>query len=337
MDGAGQLGVGRVGPLIEYAAGTMRRSIDTLVLLVCARAERAIANAWSGGASVPRGRELRRLLLRLHGDASGFPGNVDERVATLEAQRRGASQSGPIGLVELSGAAVARPDPLAELAAELGLSAIAADVLLVVAARELPEAGEVAQLYGLLGELIGLERSAPTSEFLVQELLDGTWPRDRVSMELDPIERLLRAGIVRATGTRPFTALSAHPALIERLRGRPSLAIRSDVELVEPGREPADPALVAELGEALARCGPGRLRLDLRGPARLAQVASTLRRGLARVDPRGASAAAIGDLLRHAWFLGRVPAIVGGGGDPPVAAAIADYPGPLIVVADAIS
>jgi hypothetical protein len=111
--------------------------------------------------------------------------------------------------------------PIAELIDEFGLSPVAVDVLLVIAAPSLD--GDVARLYGILGNDPG---RAMVDELLVQHILAGRVSRHDVAMELHARAPLVRLGIVdvNASRPRPFAALEVEPVVLDRLRcERPDL------------------------------------------------------------------------------------------------------------------
>lgn len=298
-------------------------------LLVCAWAERAIANAWSCGASPERARELRRLLTRLHGTEHGFPGQVDARAQRLAQGWRARAAAGAA-----APAAPAAPaaHAMTALERELGLSEVAADVLLVLAAIDLPEWGEVAQLYRLLAELVAVDPVQAPCEYLVHELLDGTWSRAQISAELEEDAPLVAAGLVNVSGRRPFATLAVAPAIVGRLRGRaptPGLP----VERVLPSRA----RRLDEVPAELASLGPSALRVAVRGAchpqrASLRGLASRWRRPIAVLDAAHLAAlspASALACLRQLQHGGDIPAI-----DETTSAVVAQVPagyqGPLV-------
>lgn len=269
MDEPGRAGLRRVGPLIaaELSAEPW--------LLVCAWAERAIANAWSCGASPERAKELRRLLTRLHGTEHGFPGQVDARAQRLAQGWRARG---------VAVAAAPAAHVMVALERELGLSEVAAEVLLVLAAIDLPEWGEVAQLYRLLAELVGVEPAQAPCEYLVHELLDGTWSRAQISAELEDDAPLVASGVVTVSGRRPFATLAVAPAIVGRLRGRAPVS-SVPIERVLPSRA----RRLDEVPAALASLAPGSSRVAVRGAghaqrAALRGLASRWGRPIAVVD-----------------------------------------------------
>ncbi|MBA3397181.1 MAG: hypothetical protein H0T89_31420, partial [Deltaproteobacteria bacterium] len=108
--------------------------------------------------------------------------------------------------------------PLAELADELGLSATAIDILLVIAAPALH--GEVARMYGILANDPG---RALVDQRLVEQILEGRVNRHDIAAELHPRSPLVRLGIVEARARRPgpFAALEIDGVILARLRGEP--------------------------------------------------------------------------------------------------------------------
>lgn len=292
-------------------------------LLVCAWAERAIANAWSCGASPERARELRRLLTRLHGAEHGFPGQVDARVERLAQRWRARA-------VEVDAAPAACA--MASLERELGLSEVAADVLLALAAIDVPQWGELAQLYRLLAELVAVEPTQVPCEYLLHELLDGTWSRDEISAELEEDAPLVASGLVAVAGRRPFAVLTASPAVTGRLRGRaPTSGL--PVERVLPSRA----RRLDEVPAELASLGPSALRVAVRGAchpqrASLRGLASRWRRPIAVLDAADLAAlspASALACLRQLQHGGDIPAI-----DETTSAVAAQVPagyqGPLV-------
>ncbi|HSK04352.1 MAG TPA: hypothetical protein VK932_24025, partial [Kofleriaceae bacterium] len=110
------------------------------------------------------------------------------------------------------------PTPLAELADEFGLSPVAIDVLLVIAAPSLD--GDVARMYGILGNDPG---RALVDELLVQRVLGDRVNRHDVAAQLHLQAPLVRLGIVavKRSRPRPFAALEVDPVVLSRLRGEP--------------------------------------------------------------------------------------------------------------------
>ncbi|MEJ7601373.1 MAG: hypothetical protein WKG01_25950 [Kofleriaceae bacterium] len=103
--------------------------------------------------------------------------------------------------------------PLGQLAAELGLSPLAVDVLLVVAAPSLWS--EAARLYGILANDPG---RAVVDEALLEQIL-GDRGRHALAAELDPRAPLVRLGILSVDArARPFASLTVHPIILARLR-----------------------------------------------------------------------------------------------------------------------
>jgi AAA+ superfamily predicted ATPase len=242
--------------------------------------------------------------------------------------------------------------PVAELADELGLSPVAIDVLLVIAAPALD--GDIARLYGILANDPG---RAMVDQLLVQYVLGDRISRHDVAAELGPRAPLIRLGIVAVEPSRPapFAGLRVDPVVLARLRGEPgeldgAPAIRRadcalDALALAPGvlgaaldalAHAARPARIAIRG----RAGAGRRTL-------LAALAHRAGRALGEIDatalPRDAErfADALRTALRRAQLAGLLPAIVGldavvldqRSGDELAHDALATHPGPLAVIA----
>jgi hypothetical protein len=307
---------------------------------------RAIAGAW----------DTRRIGA---GNEGAHP--YEHEVTALVGMNAGFAQDhlavARYALVEHEAALAADPrhrsasTPVAELADELGLSPLAIDVLLVIAAPSLH--GDVARLYRILGDDPG---RAMVDELLVQHVLGDRVSRHDVAAELDPGAPLVRLGIVGVgpSRPRPFAALEVDPVVLSRLRGEPP-------ELgAAPVVRPADRALAAlELApgvlasaiDALARAArPARIAVRGRaGSGRrtlLAGFAQRAGRALGVIDatrlPRDAERFVEGlkTALRRAQLAGLVPVVHGLdalGFDPCSGAELAHevlaaHPGPLAVL-----
>ncbi len=212
--------------------------------------------------------------------------------------------------------------PLAELADELGLSPIALDILLVIAAPAIH--GEVARLYGVLANDPG---RALVDQLLVEQILAGRFNRHDVAAELHPRAPLVALGIVetRSSRPRPFTGLEVDAVILARLRGEsPELGAAPVVRTAD--RELAELELargvVAAAVDAFARAGrPARISVRGRAGtgrrALLAAIAAQANRALGVIDtaqlPREADqfARALQLALRRAQLAGLVPVVRG--------------------------
>ncbi|HSK00305.1 MAG TPA: hypothetical protein VK932_03650, partial [Kofleriaceae bacterium] len=109
--------------------------------------------------------------------------------------------------------------PIDELAHDFGLSPLAVDILLVVAAPVLW--GELAEVYAMLS---GERGRAVCHELLVCKVL-GFPPgmRHEIATELDPRAPLVRYGLVHVSSDRPrpFATLAPEPLVIDRIRDLP--------------------------------------------------------------------------------------------------------------------
>jgi hypothetical protein len=245
----------------------------------------------------------------------------------------------------------ASPTPIAELIDELGLSAVAIDVLLVIAAPALD--GDVARMYGILGNDPG---RAMVDELLVQHVLAERVSRHDVAAELHPRAPLVRLGIVdvKPSRPRPFAALEVDPVVLSRLRGE--LPALGAAPVVRPADRDLDaielaPGVLLSAIEALARATrPARIAIRGRaGSGRrtlLAALAQRAGRSLGAIDaailPRDAErfTDALRLALRRAQLAGLIPVVHGleavvfhdqRGGDV-ARDALAAHPGPLAVL-----
>jgi ATPase family protein associated with various cellular activities (AAA) len=241
--------------------------------------------------------------------------------------------------------------PLGALAAELGLSPLAVDILLVVATPALWS--EAARLYGILAN--DPDR-ALVDEALVEQIIGPRASRHELAAELDPRAPLVRLGAIAIdhARARPFAALEVDPIILARLRCEapdlgPGLATRgSDRALEELAL--ADHVVPAALA-ALARA-PVPARIAVRGRhgagrrTLIAALAAEAGRALGVVElallPRGERdlAAALRGGLRRAQLAGLLPCVVGledvAFGEREHREQLVDvlraHPGPLVVV-----
>jgi hypothetical protein len=243
------------------------------------------------------------------------------------------------------------PAPIAELADELGLSPVAIDVLLVIAAPSLH--GDVARLYGILGNDPG---RAMVDELLVQHVLGDRVSRHDVAAELDPRAPLVRLGIVgvKSSRPRPFAALEVDPVVLSRLRGEPpELGATPVVRHADRPLAALElaPGVLASAIAALARAArPARIAVRGRaGSGRrtlLAAFAQLAGRALGVIDatllPRDAErfVEALQTALRRAQLAGLVPVVHGldavvfdqRSGTELAHEILAAHPGPLAVL-----
>lgn len=310
---------------------------------VALRTLRAIALSWDSRrlgygneGHHPYEHEVSALL----GMSRGF---AEDHVASAEAALAEHEASLPADLRDPR-------SPLGALAIELGLSSLAVEVLLVVAAPALWS--EAARLYGILANDPG---RAVVDEALIEQILAERSGRHALAQELDPRAPLLRLGLVSADARpRPFASLTVHPTILARLRRElpdlgPGLTARgSDRSLEELV---LGDGVIENAIKALARCtGPARIALRGRSGAGrrtlLASFAAEANRALGIIDisvlPRreGALAPAIVASMRSAQLAGLLPCILGlediAFGERDVREAVAEvlraHPGPLALV-----
>jgi len=239
---------------------------------------------------------------------------------------------------------------LGALAAELGLSPLALDVLLVVAAPSLWS--EAARLYGILANDPG---RAVVDEALLEQILGEGVGRHALASELDPRAPLVRLGIIHVDArTRPFAGLTVHPIILSRLRRElPDLGLGLTARGSDRGLEELviGGTVVTDALAALARSSvPARIAVRGRpGSGRrtlLSAIAAEAHRALGIVDisllPRrdGALAGAIAASIRAAQLAGLLPCVLGlediAFGERDVREAVAEvlraHPGPLAVI-----
>ena len=211
--------------------------------------------------------------------------------------------------------------PVAELCTELGLSARAIDIVMVIAAAAL--LGEISRLYGILSNDAA---RAGVDELLVQQVLAGRHDRHDLAAELDPRAPLVRLGIVHSAGKRrPFSELSLDPVVLDRLRAvapelGAAITLRADsceLAALDLSRPVLDAALAA-----LARPPTAPVRIAVRGRvgsgrrSLLAALTAAAGRTLAVIDaqalPRRADAFVdeLATVLRRIHLAGHVPCLV---------------------------
>jgi hypothetical protein len=214
--------------------------------------------------------------------------------------------------------------PLGALAAELGLSALALDILLVVAAPTVW--GEAARLYGILANDPGRPM---VDELLVHTVLGAARAsRHDLAHELDPRAPLVRSGAIQLAGNRPrpFAELTVDPVIVARLRAElpelgAAIAVRPPTVTLDALEVPA--AVLREALTSLARRGEAPARIAVRGRpgtgrrTLLATLAARAGRELGVIDsallPRAPEAftAGLRAALRRVHLAGLLPCVVG--------------------------
>jgi hypothetical protein len=329
-----------------------REHVDDLVQLIELRAARAIAEAWNTGQlsrpsedQRPFEREVLALLGRTGGYATDLLADAEARLAE-HTQRTAARAAATI--------AAGTRLPCVELAREIGLSAIAIQILMVVVAPLIR--GEIARLYGVLAND---EHRPLVDRFLVEVVIAGADPRVRseIASELSPDAPLIRFGLVRQAGESPlFAELSVDPVLVDRIRGHDgggggATTLRDATRTLAELRLPDE--LVRELVLVLAeqRRAGAPLRLVLRGRrgagrhSVIAALAARVGRRVAAIDasrlPRSATRLALGLRLELTRALLRraVPVVsgletvdaAGGDGQEAITEVIRTHPGPIVI------
>jgi hypothetical protein len=247
----------------------------------------AIARAWDEGRLAFAQSAGLPFQSEVSGVTSGQRGLAIDELASARARLEDVAGAA----LEARRSVTPRLPPLDRLGTELGLSPIARDLLLLVAAPSLW--GELARLYGILSNDDGRPL---IDEHLLTELLVEQADPAQIARELDDDAPLIRHGVIRVlAGTmRPFLPLVADPVVLKLLRGA---AIETELEpLIHPRaadrtfdelRIPAavKRRLVADLAHA-----PRPLRLAIRGRVGagrhtlLAAVAAASGRQLGAID-----------------------------------------------------
>ena len=326
------LGLRPVPPPIDPAH--LARVLADTFALVAALCRRAIADAWDSGrlettGVLPFADEVAATL-------DGADGRTPEALALAQGRERAA---------EVQFARQDLPDlPLGDLAAEHGLSDLAARIALIVAApRMWPE---LARIYAIISN----DRGRPLiDELLVAQLIGvGRTDRRRIALELADDAPLIRRGIVlRGPGERAFASLSVPSVIALRLAGdRFGLGLGARAATIPLG------GILAPRGKLAAFCGelgaartePVRIILRGRGGSGrrtlVAALAGTAGRAAGLVEASqgpGADEQLRAD-LRDSTLRGHLPCVSGLdalGDDPSIRARLQrvldDHPGPLVV------
>jgi ATPase family associated with various cellular activities (AAA) len=248
--------------------------------------------------------------------------------------------------------------PVGALQHELGLDALALDVVVVIAAAALW--GEIARLYGIVANDPG---RATVDELLVHHVLEQRHDRHAIAAALDPRAPLVRLGIVRVAvrRARPFAELTVDPVVLDRLRAvEPELGSATTVRTVERDLAELDvprdvlEAIVAALARPSSRADQHAIAARIAVHGRVGSGRRTLScalaaragRDLAVIDahalPRTAElfAAELGRSLRRAQLVGMIPCVAHLGeitfDDRPARDLATEplrlHPGPLVVI-----
>ena len=293
--------------------------------------------AFAEAGSLPFEHEVDALSARAGGRAS-------ERLQAAAVRAQALEAAAPLG-DELS--------PLDTLAREHGLSRVATDILLVVAAPAIW--GELARLYAIVAN----DAERPTcDEWLVAVLLGaGRAGRREVAAELEPSAPLVRSGLLQVgPGRSPFAALAVHPLVIRRLYGERFLGADRDPFVAprdadRPLEELALAGDLAALWRSLCREPRTALRLCVRGATGsgrttlLAALAARAGKRLGVIDLGALAKAerpldqALSDALVRAELCGWLPCLSGSeqalAEDPAhqsrIAAVVRCHAGPLVL------
>jgi hypothetical protein len=216
------LALGPPPPLVPpQAAGVSpypsgRAHLDALLDIVAARTAVAIADAWNSGRLSPTHATRRPHELEVEALLGGSGSFAAEKLAETKARLVQRQEEASSRAHASAAQGIRLPFP--SLVRELGLSGVAAQILLVVAAPALR--GEIARLYGVLSN----DPARPmVDRFLVEQIVAGerSTLRDQIARELAADAALVRHGVVQVE-TSPvslFARLSVSDALLDRLRG----------------------------------------------------------------------------------------------------------------------
>ena len=279
------------GDTAPYESG--RAHLDNLLDIVAARTAVVIADAWNSGRLSQTNATRRPHELEVEALLGGSGGFAPDKLAAAKQRLTQREQEAARRAQASASAGVRLPFPT--LLRELGLSPIAAQVLLVVAAPMIR--GEIARLYGVLSN----DPARPlVDRFLVEQIIAGDRGplRDEIARELSPDSLLVRHGLifVEAAPASIFAKLYVPDALIDRLRGLPPTRT-DDLAQVRRADTPLDELFIPievkrKVVLALAEAPPPHapLRLVLRGRrgsgrhSLIAALASRLDREIVAID-----------------------------------------------------
>jgi len=250
-------------PAIEHATAAEIQALHARHReLAIAIVGAAIAKAWDEGRlAYPQPVGLP-FFSEVSGVTGGQRGLASEELATACQQLDAATRAA----LDARTAIAPRLAPLDALGGELGLSALARDLVLLIAAPSLW--GELARLYGILAN----DEGRPlVDELLLSELLADRAEPSQITRELDDDAPLVRHGIVRvqAGRMRPFLPLLVDPVVLRLLRGvalEPVLEPVIHARLADRGFEELRiPTATKQRIVAELRHAPAPLRIAIRG------------------------------------------------------------------------
>ena len=206
------LGLADLDPVPAASPEESAVDLQTRLYWIGALVDHAIAEGWDSGriaapstSALPFEHEVTGTLHHVRGRAT----------AQLERARRHVEHYRQVR-AEVDARRAGRATPLERLASEVGLSRLAADLLIAAAAPLLW--GELARLYGILTN----DPARPLcDELLLCQLLAPETSRGQIARELDPDRPLRRFGLLQVDGRhpRPFGAIRVEPVVIALLRG----------------------------------------------------------------------------------------------------------------------
>ncbi|MBL0218215.1 MAG: ATP-binding protein [Myxococcales bacterium] len=223
----------------------------------------AIARAWDEGRLAYPQAEGLPFHSQVYGMVAGQRGLTTEQLVEARQRLDDATETAD----DARRAIAPRQSPLDILGDELGLSPLAREIVLLVAAPSLW--GETARLLAILAD----DEDRPlVDEQLLGDLLVEQADRAQLGRELDDDAPLLRNGVIRARpgAMRPFLPLTVDPVVLRLLQGASVetelehhvRSYRSDRGLDEL-RIPAE--VKRTIAATLRHPGTGPLRLVIRG------------------------------------------------------------------------
>jgi adenylate kinase family enzyme len=258
-----------LGETAESPYPSARAHLDALLDLIAARTAVAIADAWNSGRLSPRDATRRPHEIEVGALLGGIGNFAPDKVTEVKAQVQAKQKEASVRARASAARGIRLPFP--DLVRELGLSGIAAQALLTIAAPALR--GEIARLYGVLANDPG---RPIVDRFLVEVIVaaEQSVLRDNIARELAADAPLIRHGVVHVGGGAAmslFAPLVVPDALLDRLRGLPPSRV-DDLSAVRGADRELEElslpiAIKRDLVVALAHPRPPHapLRLALRG------------------------------------------------------------------------
>lgn len=348
-------GFGTAPVILDVTRRDAARMLDGELRWIELRALLATARGWDSGRIAYANESRHPQELEATASLAGNPGGrAREQVEATNAEL---ADHESMHFADASRRSTSTP--LGAIASEFQLSALATDILLVVAAPRLR--GDLGRLYGILAND---PKRALVDELLVEQILEGAHERSDIAFELGENGPLCRFGLVQVHGDRPrpYAALSVDPVIVARLRAEPinfgrgaATSVRTADKAVHELLIPSELLLEAMRYLSRAPSDDHQARIAVRGKVGsgrrtlLAALAHKAGRDLGLIDlkrlPRQPEefAAALRIELQRAVLRGLVPCLVrlddvAAGNNDPVRAVVQDilrsHQGPAAVHLD---